>query len=530
MLNTLIKKQLTEIFRMYFYDEKKNKSRSKMATIMYILMFALLMIVLIGGIFTGVSLSICEPLAQLNVGWMYFIIMGSIGILLGAFGSIFNTYSGLYLSKDNDLLFSLPIPTNTIIASRLCTVYLMGLMYSAVVVVPAVIVYWIKGVFSIGTVIGGILLILLVSLFVLGISCLLGYVVAKISQKLKYKSFIVVIVSVVFIAAYYFVYFKAQQLISELVQNAIVYGEKIKGAAYILYLFGRIGEGDLVAILAMSLFVIAFLAITYVLISKTFIDISTSSENRVNAEYKETKTKSKSLSSTLFSKELNKFISSPNYMLNCGLGILVLPIVAGVFLFKGSTFVEIINEVFGTDKISVLVVFIICMMAAMNDMVAPSISLEGKNIWIPKSLPIDTWDILKSKLRVQILLTGVPVLLCVLSAIFILKVSLIETILVILIPLIYTILSAFLGLILGVSMPNLNWTNEIYPIKQSLPVTIALFGGWVYSCLGIVIYMWKLYKFGAVAYLSGILVLEIVLAVGCYYWLRNKGTELFDNL
>ena len=74
--------------------------------------------------------------------------MGLLAVLLGAFGSVFNTYSGLYLAKDNDLLLSLPIPVRTVIASRLLGVYLMGLMYSAVVSVPAVIVYWIVGGFS----------------------------------------------------------------------------------------------------------------------------------------------------------------------------------------------------------------------------------------------------------------------------------------------------------------------------------------------------------------------------------------------
>ena len=62
--------------------------------------------------------------------------MGLLAVLLGAFGSVFNTYSGLYLSKDNDLLLSMPIPVRSIMVSRLLGVYLMGLMYSGVVMLP----------------------------------------------------------------------------------------------------------------------------------------------------------------------------------------------------------------------------------------------------------------------------------------------------------------------------------------------------------------------------------------------------------
>ena len=85
-------------------------------------------------------------------------------------------------AKDNDLLLSMPIPVSVLMASRLLGVYLMGLMYSGVVLLPAVIVYWIVAAPSAAAVAGSILLVLLVSIFVLTLSCALGWVVAKISR------------------------------------------------------------------------------------------------------------------------------------------------------------------------------------------------------------------------------------------------------------------------------------------------------------------------------------------------------------
>ena len=52
MLKLLLKKQLFEIFRSYFYDAKKNKARSRLATALYIGLFVLLMAGILGGIFT----------------------------------------------------------------------------------------------------------------------------------------------------------------------------------------------------------------------------------------------------------------------------------------------------------------------------------------------------------------------------------------------------------------------------------------------------------------------------------------------
>ena len=125
MLNILLKKQMTEIFRGYFYDTKKNKSRSKAGTAAYLVLFLGIMVGLLGGIFTYLSLSICGALTAVGIDWLYFALMGMIAVLLSVFGSVFNTYSSLYLSKDNDLLLSMPIPVNVIIASRLMSVYLM---------------------------------------------------------------------------------------------------------------------------------------------------------------------------------------------------------------------------------------------------------------------------------------------------------------------------------------------------------------------------------------------------------------------
>lgn len=341
MLKLLLKKQLTEIFRNYFYDQKKNRARSKAGIIGYILLFVAIMAGMLGGMFTALSLNLCAPLSAAGMDWLYFSMMGLLAILLGTFGSVFNTFSCLYLSKDNDLMLSLPIPVKALMASRLLTVYLMGVMYSIVVILPAVIVYWVMASVSLGVIFGSLLLMLLISVFILTLSCALGWVVAKISLKLKNKSFITVIVSLAFFGGYYFFYFKAQTLIQDLLANAAGYAAKIKGAAYPLYLFGKVGTGDWVAMLMVSAVIFALFAIVWVLISRSFLKIATSSGKTEKRVYKEKATKPKSIPGALLEKEFRRFTSSPVYMLNCGLGILLLPIAGAALLWKGGTIISV---------------------------------------------------------------------------------------------------------------------------------------------------------------------------------------------
>ena len=137
MLSALLKKQLQEIFRSYFYNAKQGKARSCASTVGYFAFFAVLMVGVLGGMFTYLAHSLCAPFAAAGMEWLYFTIMAMVAIVLGAFGSVFNTYSSLYLAKDNDLLLSMPIPVRTILLSRLLSVYLMGLLYSGVVLLPA---------------------------------------------------------------------------------------------------------------------------------------------------------------------------------------------------------------------------------------------------------------------------------------------------------------------------------------------------------------------------------------------------------
>ena len=59
MLTLLLKKQLFEIFSPYFYDAKKNKARSKASTVMFFALFALLIVGLLGGIFTFLAIGLC---------------------------------------------------------------------------------------------------------------------------------------------------------------------------------------------------------------------------------------------------------------------------------------------------------------------------------------------------------------------------------------------------------------------------------------------------------------------------------------
>ena len=531
MLKLLVKKQLFEIFRSYFYDAKKNKARTKGATIGYIVMFVLLMVCLLGTMFGVLSNTMCGPLAEMGMDWLYFVIMGMMAVFLGAFGSVFNTYSGLYLAKDNDLLLSMPIPVRVIMTSRLLSVYLMGLMYSGIVILPAILVYWFTVPVTAGRILGGVVLLVDISLFVLTLSCALGWVVAKISLKLKRKSFITVIVSLVFFGLYYFVCFRSQAMITDLLLNAEDVGNRIKGI-YPLYLFGRVGCGDGVAMLIVSAVVIALLALVWYLIARSFLHIATASGNTAKAVYREKAVKQVSPAAALLRKELGRFTASPLYMMNCALGTVFLLIVAVAALIKGREVFLMLNALFAgsEDFVAVLAAMCLCLLAGGNDITAPSVSLEGKSLWIAQSLPIDPWQALRAKLRMHLLITELPLVACAVCVAAVSGAALPEIVMMLVTPMVYVVLSAAFGLFMGLKRPNLNWTSEVAPIKQGLAVFLSMFVGWLVAVALGFLYYALMARVGAVAFLLAVTALFAVLALVLVRWLKTSGAKIYQHL
>ncbi|MBR6902508.1 MAG: hypothetical protein IKN39_01295, partial [Clostridia bacterium] len=413
MIKTLLKKQLAEIFKAYFFDMKKNKARSKVSTITYFALFAFLMVGVMGVMFGSLAFAL-SPIITLGFGWLYYAVLSLLAVLFGVFGSVFSTYSGLYLARDNDLLLSLPIPVSAIMTSRLLGVYLMGLLYSAVVIIPAIIVRFLTAPVSTNNIIGSVLLVVIVSLFVLSLACIFGYLVAKISLKLKNKSFVTVLISLLFFALYYFLYFKASSFISEFVKNIVIYGQSIKERAYAVYIIGMFAEGDILSLLIVSVAVLVLLFVTLYVISKSFIKIATSTAVVKKTKYKGGRQRARSAFGAVLLRELRRFLSSPNYMLNCGLGAVFMLAAGGFILVKGNSIRSVLIEQFaGFEGMAyVAICAIICMMISMNDTAAPSVSLEGKTLWQIRSLPVPTKTVLKAKYLLQMYINIVPAVIC----------------------------------------------------------------------------------------------------------------------
>ena len=137
---------------------------------------------------------------------------------------------------------------------------------------------------------------------------------------------------------------------------------------------------------------------------------------------------------------------------------------------------------------------------------------------------------LRAKLALQLVLTLPAVLIGELCMVFVFPCTPIERLLMLLAPMLCVVFFTLLGLVLGLKMPNLTWTNEITPIKQSAAVLIALFGGWGYALVLGGGYLLGGYVIGAALYLAVFALVTAALSAGLYGWLKRRGARIFAAL
>ena len=532
MLKALLHKQLLEIFSSWFVSRKTGKQRSEAGVIGMIAVFVMLFLFLGGAFF-----AMCEGLSLIlktDNEWLYFAITGMIAMFLGVFGSVFNTYAALYRAKDNEQLLAMPIPPAKILLSRLLGVAITGLLYEAIVIIPAIIVRFIEAPVTVTGVLFSLLMILLLAVLITVLTCLLGWVVALVSSRLKNNSIVTVIISAVCLFAYYMLCARLSDVMESIITHFDLVGAIFRKWLPPFYALGRAAEGDILMMLLFTLGVAALFVITWIAMSRTFLGVVTRSESGSRTVYREKAARVRSLRSALFSREMKHFLSNATYMLNTGMGSLFM-IGLGVFVLIKQDAVNaalpslLMMVPFIGQLLPLIVLVITCVIASMNIITSPSVSLEGHSLWIIQSLPVPAWKVLLAKLDLHLVITLPPALFMAGCFLFIIRASLLSALLVLAAVCCYVVLHACFGLFANLKAPNFTWTNEAMPIKQSLSVFISMIGGFVLTfAIGILGYFTHSLM-SATAFLACLLAVLVLADLLLLHYLKTHGARIFAD-
>lgn len=508
MMKALLRVRFRALFAgMTSQSRTKGKRRGKGTLVLFALLYVYVLVVFCG--MTGALFyALAEPYHALGLDWLYFAMAGLMGLAFAIFGSVFSTQSQLYDAKDNELLLAMPLPPRKILLSRIVPLLFLNLLFAGVVMLPAIVVY--------AAVIGPSGYIPLQILAYCGVvvlaqtlACLLGYLLHLLISKMN-KSVASMLYMVLFFAVYFTCYSQANKILTAMAAS----GEAIAGAlqtwVWPLYAMGR-GCVDAPWMFAVFLVICAALfAIAYAILSKTFLRAATARHSsRRKRKLDLHAVQATTPGRAIVRKELRKFLGCPVYLTNMGMGIilaLLLPVAGVIFRSKILVMLEMLQLPGST--IALIVCAVVAFMVSTCCVSTPSVSLEGKNIWILKSMPVSPAQILRAKLDFHCLLT-VPV-----SALAALVLTLAfgcgaaDAVLATLVAGLLAVLCGVLGMICGLHWARLDYISEAYPCKQSVSVLVILFG-----MMGVPLVFGLVYGFLLAKFLSGTAFLAIVVVL-----------------
>lgn len=428
-------------------------------------------------------------------------------------------------SSDADFLLSLPIKKRDIIISKTLNKYLYDLCFAFLLFVPYLVLYQIYAGFSSKVFFLGLAFLVLIPLVSVSISYLCDFIVSRLFNRMKlgglFKSFFLVLI---FVLIMILMLFKTFTYGTADFANLDAYFADRPISNFVLsFMFSP----NIVSVLTVVLLPLLLFCLAIFLYSldygKTFASYSSNKkELKFSSE--------KSTFSMLYKKELYSYATTPVYIINTIIGPIMI-LAFGIFI--SSMGYDGVNGYLGLtlDKniMTGLFAIMFSVMCATAPISAASISLEGKNLWILKSSPINEKQLLLSKLLVHfsivepcILVSGIVLSICF-------KLDILQISILIMVPTIMNIIIDLLGLFLNLCYPKFDFDNPEKIVKQSLPVFLCLVFGVLLSALPYGAFrLFTMLSIGEIfAIIMSVYVLISVLLVSLLF---TKGIQMFRNL
>ena len=516
----LIKVDLRETLDLRKFKENKTRSISFIS-----------FIILMGSLFVLLSTYISYNMVSLydyaNISLVYpFIMASAIASILCFSTSIFKVKS-IFVGKDYDLLRSMPIRKGYIIASKLVSLYLIELLYAAIIAIPNFILcFSYSNDFSFIWM--GIIVTILIPAVPIILAALFSLFISLVADRYRFGGVINILLYLLLLVGIFFISFttsysssSSEELdISSLINmakniswiNPTLYFVKDAYTSNILYFIVFIAINIIALIIAIS-----FIALLY---DKVYHLINSF---KADYKYKRKKLGVEGQLKALFIHEIKRFLKSKYYMLNSmssGICALIFAGMLGYLLSPWSGMLES-ADLEKIRSIAFVGTLFIIFGIGISTPASCSISIEGSSFWVLKTNPIEYKTMAKAKILASISILGTCSLLSSLIMIVMIQPTIFSSVLIVLIPFIFVVLSSILGLTINLSFPKLKWKNEQECVKMSACIVITMLLDWLITILVGVSLIGLLF---VNIYLSGILTLSLLIIAAILAYLYTIKT------
>jgi len=448
---------------------------------------------------------------------------------LSAFFIILRAGSYLFNYKDYDFLASLPLKNEVVLSAKISVMMVMVYLSVFIVSAPIVFSYFYHSGFHFGQ-----LLVIIISLFFIPIlplivfsffSLAITYVLTKLGIN---KIFSIILTFGLLLAYMYFAFsFNAQAENPFLNQSGFL--DSVSQYIPTARLFqSAVADLDLLALLLFMLVNSAALLIFIYAVKELIHKTNQNQTKSIRRRRRLTKFKHRSLMETLVIKEIKKFFSVNIYIMNTGFGPLLM-IIGGVLSFVYASRLEsFVGQMIGMDlQIEYAILLLTGFFLSTVYTSAISLSLEGNNFWLIRSLPIKANQIMIGKMLFNVLV-GLPFALFFVASIgFSLSLNILNILVMLVLVASFSFASSILGSIINLYFPKFDYKNETEVVKQSVGAFLGMFSGF-----GILLIMGLLSHFllASLDIKVTFLILafiNVIIFIGGLQFLKQKAESLF---
>ena len=535
-LISLIKACMTSDMSIFKIKQKKDSNKKKTGLMIAIAFFFMMSI----WSYANMFFEKMAPLHLQEIVLSIFVFLVSI-IVIGE--GIYKTGPLLFNCKDDQLLLSLPIKRSTIFFVRVFKFYVFEVLFNALFIIPLIIAYirWADTI-SYTFFITSAIMLLILPVIPIVLSCIIGTITSSIVSRFKYKNIAQIITTTFLLIGIFYVSLNLDGFFNYLTKHATTLNDFITKIYYPAGVYAKLSTNfniiDLLIFIGIN---IVLLISTILILSKFYFKINSRLKKVTTTEkvnINRLTIKKKAITHSLIKKEFSTFFNTPVFIINAGFGLVLFIVVAIGISIKFNDFVPILTDKdkFNIAKdiiynnLSLLVFLLIAMAGFMTSITNSVISLEGKNINIVKSLPIKTKTILMSKIYSSLIITTPPILIGDIILFTRFKMNIIEICLLLVLSILIPLISHFVGLIVNLKYPKLDWENTAEVVKQSTSSFVSVMIGIVLMVANAMIIAKIVGKVSSTLILLLAVFLYLIIDIILYVYLINKSTKEFDQL
>ena len=418
--------------------------------------------------------------------FMYATALSVMFVLFRANGYIFNY-------KDYELLEPLPIKTKTVVFAK--TTVMMIFIYLSVFIFlsPIYFAYFYHSGFDLLGVVLAILGSFAIPIIPIVIFSFISLLIARITSKFRKNNLLnIIILFIVFLGIMYLSMSFNTMSDSNPLLNQQGFMDTL-GSYYppIKWFVQAVNEHNILSFGYLILSNVAIFTIFIFGIQRLVVATNQRGLTKVTRKNnKAVKSVRRSLIGSIAAKESKTFFNTPIYALNVGFGSVIMLVLGVASLFFKDQILGYF-ETFGLigleSELIVLVLIGFCI--GMTYSTAISLSLEGKQFWIIKSLPIKPVTVMYGKMLFNLLLTLPIAIISLFLFSYALETSIVRILLMLLLVISLALGITVFGSVVNLFVPKFDFRNPAEVVKQSAGAMLGMFGSWFILLLnGILFY------------------------------------------